>query len=44
MEGRSVVLITSYWIDVGAMRTLLRQIRVAIVQVESECEATAEQK
>ena len=43
MEGRSVVLTASYWIDVGAMRTLLRQIRVTIVQVESKCEATAKQ-
>lgn len=28
-----------YWIGVGAMRTLLRQIRVTIVQVESRCAA-----
>ena len=43
MEGRSVVSKAPYWIGVGAMRTLLRQIRVTIVQVESKCEATAEQ-
>ena len=44
MEGRSVVLSTSYWIDVGAMRMFLRQIRETQVRVESEREATAERK
>ena len=43
MEGRSVVLRAPYWIGVGAMRMLLRQIRVTIVRVGSKCEATAEQ-
>jgi len=43
MEGRSVVSRAPYWIGVGAMRTLLRQIRVTIVQVGSKCEATAKQ-
>jgi hypothetical protein len=43
MEGRSVVPTASYWIDAGAMSVSLRQIRVTITQVESGCEATAEQ-
>ncbi len=43
MEGRSVVLKASYWIGAGAMSVLLRQIRVTITRVESECAATAKQ-
>ena len=43
MEGRSVVLRASYWIGAGAMSVSLRQIRVAIARVESECAASAKQ-
>ncbi len=43
MEGRNVVLKASYWIGAGALRRSCRQIRMAILQDESECEATAEQ-
>jgi len=42
MEGRSVVLMTAYWIVVGAMRVSFRQIRKTQARVESEEEATAE--
>lgn len=43
MEGRSVVLIAPYWIGVGTLRKSRRQIRVAIFQDGSKCEATAKQ-
>ena len=42
MEGRSVVLITSYWIGVGGTRRSGRQIRLAILQVQSKGEASAD--
>ena len=35
MEGRNVVLRAAYWIAVGVMRRLRRQIRVALLQVRS---------
>ena len=34
---------TPYWIGVGTMSVLLRQIRVTIARVGSECAATAKQ-
>lgn len=43
MEGRSVVPTASYWIGAGTMSVSLRQIRVTIARVESECEASADQ-
>ena len=41
MEGRSVVLRASYWIDVGTMRRHDRQIRHALLRVGSKREASA---
>lgn len=43
MEGRSVVLLASYWIGAGAMSMLIRQIRSTIMRVESECATTVKQ-
>ena len=43
MEGRSVVLRASYWIGAGATRRQDWQIRLALLRVESECEASAKQ-
>ena len=43
MEGRRVVLTASYWIGAGASRRSVRQIRLTILRVESECVATATQ-
>ena len=40
MEGRSVVLTASYWIDVGALRKSRRQIRVAIFRGGSRGETS----
>lgn len=42
MEGRSVVLKAAYRIAVETMRRSGRQIRLALLQVESEDEASAE--
>ena len=41
MEGRSVVLIATYRIVVEGMRRLDRQIRLALLQVQSKDAATA---
>ena len=41
MEGRSVVPKAAYWIAVEAMRRSDRQIRLALLQVESKDAATA---
>ncbi|MFM2339609.1 MAG: hypothetical protein RLZZ360_245 [Candidatus Parcubacteria bacterium] len=42
MEGRRVVLDAAYWIAVGGSRRSRRQIRVAILRVQTKGEATAE--
>ena len=42
MEGRSAVCTAGYWIPVGALRRLRRQIRVAILQGESQDEDSSE--
>ena len=42
MEGRNVVLRAAYWIAVGVMRRSGRQIRLAILQVRSKVEASAD--
>lgn len=41
MEGRSVVLKAAYWIAVEGMRRLGRQIRLALLQVQSKDAASA---
>ena len=41
MEGRRVVLDAAYWIAVGGSRRSRRQIRVAILRVQSKGEASA---
>ena len=42
MEGRRVVPDAAYWIAVGGSRRSCRQIRMAILRVQSKGEATAE--
>ncbi len=42
MEGRRVVLDAAYWIAVGGSRRSRRQIRVAILRVQTKGEASAD--